>query len=88
MPKVPKIMEFCLFELDSAAAINLYRSQKNTLGTGNSKRLGQKSIINVKAHHGLLDIESIVLKTRSKILGTLGILNFRHLLNTALRSIN
>jgi hypothetical protein len=29
-----------------------------------------------------------VLKARSTILGTLGILNFRHLLNAALRSIN
>ena len=50
--------------------------------------LGTKLIISEKVHHGPLEIESIVLKTGSTILGTLGILNFRHLLNAALSSIN
>ena len=39
-------------------------------------------------HQCPLEIESIVLKARTTTLGTLGILNFRHLLNDALRSIN
>ena len=38
-------------------------------------------------HHGPLAIESTVWKAGSTILGTLGILNFRHLLNAAIRSI-
>jgi len=35
-----------------------------------------------------MEIKPIVLKARSTILGTLGILNFRHLLSETLRWIN
>ncbi len=58
------------------------------LGICTHKLLGPKLIISAKVHHGPLEIESTVLKAGSTILGTLGILNFRHLLNAALRSIN
>jgi hypothetical protein len=51
------------------------------------KRLDTKLIVSAKVHYYLLEIESIVLKARSTILGILGISNFRHLLNQALRTI-
>ena len=58
------------------------------LGICTNKLLGPQLTISPKVHPGPLEIESTVLKAHSTILGNLGILNFRHLLNAALRSVN